>query len=145
MIEISSEEIHRSQYTQHNYKSSYQGGCYTYDWHIDGAKTDKTNNMEIIELSFESVDEIADNSPYSDKDVKKHVMIKKPILIAKDGQQRPFKRVVNEPHRVVYRGKLSLEERENSRVRYWRPESASNMMAERIKVAETWYQSVAYP
>ena len=123
-----SADIGRYDYYQHNFKSRFLDGCFTYDWIIDGSSHD----IDTFEMTFESLDD-------------RPVCIKKAILIGKDGHQHPFKRLVNEPKKVVYQGTLPKDMRENSRVRYWRPDDGIRLFAkhrekpaETIKVTEYW-------
>ena len=127
-MSIFSEEITRNDYYQNNYKSNFLGGCFTYDWIIEGQNVE-TDDFEMI---FTSCDEEGE------------VTIMKAILVGKSGHQLRFTKVVDEPRRVVYRGKLPKEEREKAKVRYWRPNNSQCKtldvpIAERIKVEERWF------
>ena len=118
------EIISLNQYYQNNAKSAFLGGCYTYDWIVDGQNEDG----DIFHMIFTNVDEGA-------------VLIKKAILIGKNGRQLPFKRIINTPNRVVYRGNLPKEQRVNAKIRYWRPNDKSKsevLLANTINVCENW-------
>lgn len=121
------EEISRGDYFQHNYKSDFQGGCYTYDWSIEGP-FDANKEDDILELTFENVSE-------------GDVMIKKPLLITHDGRVQPFKRILNEPGKVVYRGKCPDPTNRLVKVRYWRPSGIDGNIADTIRVTENWFNS----
>jgi hypothetical protein len=127
-MSVFEEEITLNQYYQNNDRSNFLGGCYTYDWMFEGLN-ETTDTFRMI---FESMD-------------PGDVMIKKAILIGKNGRQLPFKRVVNDANRVIYRGTLPLEQRAGARVRYWRPRPKhglvnkdNTVIANTIKVTERW-------
>ena len=124
-MSVFEEEITLNQYYQNNDRSNFLGGCFTFDWIIEG-QNETTDSFRMI---FESVD-------------SGNVVIKKAILIGKNGRQLPFKRVVNDANRVIYRGTLPQDQRAGSRVRYWRPRPKTGLfntvIANTIKVTERW-------
>ena len=126
-MSIFSEEITRGDYYQNNDRSKFLGGCFTYDWIIEG-QNEETDDFEMI---FSSIDE-------------GDVTIMKAILVGKSGRQMRLTKIIDEPQRVVYRGKLAKDERTNAKVRYWRPNNRQSKnidvpIADRIKVEERWF------
>ena len=122
-MSIFTEQISRNEFSQNNDRSKFLGGCYTYDWIIDG-QNESTDDFEIVFTSLDEGD----------------VMIMKAILIGNNGRQLRFTKVVDDHTRVIYRGKLPKDQRLNSKVRYWRPNHSHQLeISNRIEVTERWF------